>query len=321
MPDKNLMTRRLSACLVFCCCLLPLLRLGAQQPASPAAQQVPVHPGAPTIVKNVNEVSIVFSAVDKRHRLITGLKPSMVQVYDDKHLQKITRFVTQGNLPLRVALLMDTSNSIRDRFRFEQQAASDFFGAVIQKGRDQGMLVAFDSSLQVVNAFTDDPHQLARGIRSLRPGGGTALYDAVYYTAHDKLMPGGNDIRKVIIIISDGADDQSRVSLQEAIEMAENAGAIVYCIGTEPTGSDPQSDDVLKKLADETGGRSFFPFEVTGLDKAFQSILFELRNQYIVSYQPDDFVANGAFHPVDVKIALHDVKARARKGYYATATP
>lgn len=319
------MTRRILACLVLCCCLTPFLRLRAQQPPSTPPQQqqsqMPIKPGTPTIVKNVNEVSIVFSAVDTRHRLITGLQPSMVQVYDDKHEQKVTRFLTQGDLPLRVALLMDTSNSIRDRFKFEQQAAIDFFGAVIKKGRDEGMLVAFDSSLQVVNDFTDKEESLAQGIHSLRPGGGTALYDAVYFTAHDKMMPGGNSVRKVIVIISDGADDQSRVSLQEAVEMAENAGAIVYCIGTEPTGSDPQSDDVLRKLAEETGGRVFFPFDATGLDKAFASILFELRNQYIVSYQPNDFVADGSFHPVDVKILLKNVKARARRGYYATATP
>ena len=315
------MTRRIFACLVVCCCLTAFLRLRAQQPPASPPQHVPVKPGTPTIVKNVNEVSIVFSAIDHRNRLITGLTKNMVQVYDDKHEQQITRFLTQGDLPLRVALLMDTSNSIRDRFHFEQEAAIDFFGAVLKKGRDQGMLVAFDSSLQVVRDFTDNENSLADAIRSLRPGGGTALYDAVYFTSHDKLMPGGNSVRKVIVIISDGADDQSRVSLQEAIEMAENAGAIVYCIGTEPTGSDPQSDDVLKKLADETGGRSFFPFEVSGLDKAFQSILFELRNQYIVSYQPNDFVADGSFHPVDVKVLLKNVKARARRGYYATSTP
>lgn len=316
------MTRRILASLVVCCCIAPSLRLRAQQaPSTPPQRQVPVKPGTPTIVKNVNEVSIVFSAVDSRHRLITGLQKNMVQVYDDKHQQQITRFLTQGNLPLRVALLMDTSNSIRGRFKFEQQAAIDFFGAVISRGRDQGMLVAFDSSLQVVDDFTDHEEALAQGIRSLRPGGGTALYDAIYYTAHDKMMPGGNSVRKVIVVISDGADDQSRVSLQEAVEMAENAGAIVYCIGTEPTGSDPQSDEVLKKLAEETGGRVFFPFDETGLDKAFASILFELRNQYILSYQPNDFVADGSFHPVDIKIQLKNVKARARRGYYATATP
>lgn len=314
------MTPRILACLVICCCLTPFLRLRAQQPPStPPQQQMPVKPGTPTIVKNVNEVSIVFSAVDSHRRLITGLQKDMVQVYDAKHQQQITRFLTQGDLPLRVALLMDTSNSIRGRFKFEQQAAIDFFGAVIKRGRDQGILVAFDSALQVVNDFTDNEDALAKGIRSLRAGGGTALYDAIYYTAHDKMKPGGDSVRKVIVVISDGADDQSRVSLQEAVEMAENAGAIVYCIGTEPTGSDPQSDEVLKKLAEETGGRSFFPFNETGLDKAFASILFELRNQYIVSYQPNDFVADGSFHPVDIKILLKNVKARARHGYYATS--
>lgn len=315
------MTRRILACLVVCCCMTPFLRLRAQQsPSTPPQQQGPKS-GTPTIVKNVNEVSIVFSAVDNHHRLITGLQKNMVQVYDDKHQQQITRFLTQGDMPLRVALLMDTSNSIRGRFKFEQQAAIDFFGSVIKPGRDKGMLVAFDSSLQVVNDMTDNEEALAKGIRSLRPGGGTALYDAIYYTAHDKMMPGGNSVRKVIVVISDGADDQSRVSLQEAVEMAENAGAIVYCIGTEPTGSDPQSDEVLKKLAEETGGRVFFPFNETGLDKAFASILFELRNQYILSYQPNDFVADGSFHPVNIKILLKNVKARARRGYYATATP
>jgi VWFA-related protein len=292
----------------------------AAQPSSPAGTASASPADIPKIVKTVNEVNVIFSAVDKHHRLVTGLQPNDVAVYDRHQLQRISRFLNEGNLPLRIALLIDVSSSVRDRFKFEQEAAIEFFDSVVKAGRDEALLVSFDTAPQLVQDFTDNQEELARAIRSLRAGGGTAIFDAVYYTAHDKLLQGGDNVRKVMVVISDGADNQSRVSREEALEMAQRAGAVIYTIGTEPTGADPESDKVLQRFAEQTGGRVFFPFQATDLGRSFQEIATELRHQYVLTYRPTNFVANGEYHPIDLRIARKGVIARARKGYYAIAT-
>jgi len=308
---------------------LVCLGTGLAQASAPAAAPAPP-PSAgtqksPTIVKNVNEVSIVLSAVDKHRRFIYGLRQADFRIYDDKQPQQISRFLDEGNLPLRIALVLDTSSSISDRFKFEQQAAIDFLRTVLKRGRDEAMVVAFDTNFQLVQDFTDDEETLAKGIRSLRPGGGTALYDAIYETAREKLQGGGNDnVRRVMVVISDGNDNWSRVSREEALEMAQRAGAIVYTIGTEPTGEDPDSDTVLRRLAEQTGGRAFFPFNAEDLGSKFQDIATELRHQYVLSYRPTNFVPNGQYHTISVQVLRNGIVARTRHGYYARtseATP
>lgn len=293
------------------------LPLAAQKSGAPKApgRQLP----QTSIVKNVNEVNVVFSAIDKRHRIVLGLKPGQIQVYDDGKLQTITRFYPEGDMPLRIVLMLDTSTSISERWSFEQEAAIEFIESVLRQGTDKAMVVAFDSAIQVAQPFTSNEEKIARAIHSLRPGGGTALYDAIYDTSSEKLMDDGHDVRNVIVLITDGDDDQSRYAASEALRMAQRAGAIIYTIGTDPTGSDPQDDDILKMFATDTGGRYFFPFQAPDLGKAFTSISYELRHQYVVAYDPTDFVANGAFHRVKVKILLKNIDARNPPGYYAGA--
>lgn len=305
--------------------LLLSARSYAQSPAPAAPAPPEATQKSPRIVKNVNEVTLVLSAVDKHRRFIYGLHQADFRIYDDKQPQQVSRFLDEGNLPLRVALLLDTSTSISDRFKFEQQAAIDFLGTVLKPGRDQALVVAFDTNFQLVQDFTDNEELLAKGIRSLRPGGGTALYDAIYQTASEKLQGGeGDNVRRVMVVISDGNDNWSRVSREEALEMAQRAGAIVYAIGTEPTGLDPDSDSVLRRLADQTGGRAFFPFNAGDLGSKFQDIATELRHQYVLSYRPSNFVPNGTYHSISVQVLRNGILARTRRGYYATvagATP
>ncbi len=298
------------------------LPLAAQQSAARARaqqQQKLLQVPRTSIIKNVNEVNVVFSAIDKRHRIVLGLKPSQIQVYDDGKPQTITRFYPEGDMPLRIALLLDTSTSITERWHFEQEAAIEFIESVLRQGTDKAMVVAFDSAIQIAQPFTSNEEKIAQAIHSLRPGGGTALYDAIYDTSAEKLMHDGHDLRNVIVLITDGDDDQSQYAATEALRMAQKAGAIVYTIGTDPTGSDPKDDEILKMFATDTGGRYFFPFQAPALGRAFASISYELRHQYVVAYDPDDFVANGAFHRVQVKILLKNISARTPPGYYATA--
>lgn len=308
------MSPRRSFLLAVCVTLLGSW-VSAQKPATQAQ--------TPTIVKNVNAVPLTFQAVDKHHHFVPDLNAAQIQIYDNGRLQKIQHFDSQGNLPLRIVLLLDISNSITTRWNFEQHAATDFLQSILTQGRDQAMVVGFDTSAHVAQTFTDNYQKLAQAISSLNPSGGTALYDAVFSTAHDYLGPSSNapgEVRNVMVIISDGQDDQSRYSRDEALAQAQDAGAVIYTIGTEPTGADPESDAVLKRFADQTGGLSYFPIEARDLGSAFQHIATELRHQYVVTYSPDNFVPNNAFHTVEIRVLVKGVTARTRKGYFARPT-
>jgi len=241
-------------------------------------------------------------------------------VVENKRPQTIAEFSAESDLPLRIAILVDTSNSIRDRFRFEQQAAVDFITSVIRPRQDKAMIVSFDSSAELVSDLIDEPDKLAQAIRSLRPGGGTALYDALYYACRDKLQldKPKYSFRRAVVIVSDGDDNQSRVSRDQALEMAQKADAVIYCISTNISRIESDGDKVLKYLARETGGQSFFPFKSEDLAQSFENIANELRHQYAIFYRPDPFRTDGLYHTVDLRVkSRKDVVVRARKGYYA----
>jgi len=268
----------------------------------------------------VNRVDMLFTVTDKKGRFITDLGKDDFAVFENRRPQTIQEFTAESDLPLRIAILIDTSNSIRDRFKFEQQAAVDFINSVIRRGQDRAMLVSFDSSAELVADLIDDPDKLAAAIRSLRPGGGTALYDALYYACRDKLQldKPRYRFRRAVIIVSDGDDNQSRVSRDQALEMAQKADAVIYCISTNITRIESDGDKILKYLALETGGQSFFPFKAEDLAQSFENIANELRHQYAIFYRPEPFHTDGLYHTVDLRVKnRHDVVVRARKGYYA----
>ncbi len=176
--------------------------------------------------------------------------------------------------------------------------------------------------MSLTQDFTDDTEKLGHGVRALRPGGGTAMYDALYYACRDKLLkkPPSGPTRRAIILLSDGDDNQSHVTREEAIEMAQRAEAIVYTISTNVSGTKGTGDKVLERIADATGGRAFAPFQIRDVANAFAEIQEELRSQYAVSYQPADFKADGHFRTIEV--VANDRKSfrvRARRGYYAPA--
>ena len=287
-----------------------------QQPAQKPAADAP----DTRIILEVNRVDMLFTVTDKKGRFITDLGKDDFQVIENKRPQTIAEFSAESDLPLRIAILVDTSNSIRERFRFEQQAAIDFINSVIRPRQDKAMIVSFDSSAELVADLIESPDKLAEAIRSLRPGGGTALYDALYYACRDKLQLDKPKyrFRRAVIIVSDGDDNQSRVSRDQALEMAQKADAVIYCISTNISRIESDGDKVLKYLARETGGQSFFPFKAEDLAQSFENIANELRHQYAIFYRPDPFRTDGLYHTVDLKVkGRKDVVVRARKGYYA----
>ena len=303
-----------------------------QAPAqSPPAETPKSNPPAPssddvdnsltTIVKTVNEVNVVFTVTDKHGHYVKDLKKDDFKVLDDnKPAQQIRSFRTETDLPLQVGLLVDASNSVRDRFRFEQESAIEFLNQIIRPNYDKAFVIGFDTTPEITQDFTDNSEMLSRGVRALRAGGGTAMYDALYFACRDKLRsaPRTGPVRRAIILLSDGEDNQSRVTREEAIEMAQRAEVIVYTISTNITGVKKQGDKVLERIADATGGRAFFPFQLRDVSNAFSEIQDELRSQYALAYIPEDFRPDGRFR--SIQIVAHDQKqfhVRARRGYYA----
>jgi VWFA-related protein len=274
----------------------------------------------PVIRKQVDEVNVVFTVTDKRGKFVNDLTKSDFQVVDDnKPAQQIRSFRAETNLPLRVGLLIDASNSIRDRFKFEQESAIEFLNQIIHH-QDQAFVLGFDTTPEVTQNFTSNTEALAKGVHMLRPGGGTAMYDAIYYACRDEIMAkdkGGIETRRAIILLSDGDDNQSRVSREEAVEMAQKAEVIIYAISTNTSGQKLKGDKVLEHFADETGGRAFFPFKIQDVSDAFSQIQDELRSQYALSYKPAELQPNGKYHSIQILADNKKYKVRARKGYYA----
>ena len=292
-----------------------------------SAQKAPVSGAPPAgepdpgrIVLDVTRVNMLFTVTDKKGRFITDLAKDDFQLTEGKKQQTINQFTAESDLPLRLGLLVDTSNSIRDRFKFEQQAAVEFINAVVRPRQDKLMLVSFDSAAELVSDLSDDPEKLGAAVRNLRPGGGTALYDAIFYACRDKLAldQPKEKFRRAIVILSDGDDNQSRVTRDQALEMAQKADVVVYAISTNISRIENDGDKVLRYLAAETGGQAFFPFKVQDLSQSFENIANELRHQYNVFYRPEPLVADGLYHPVTLKVKTRkDLIVRARKGYYA----
>jgi VWFA-related protein len=310
--------------------------LAAQQPATPAAQpaqtpapqqtgaqsaEPPVDVSAPTIRLGVNEVNLIFTVTDRHGRYIPDLRQSNFALLDDQRAPaRVNSFHQQINLPLRVGILIDTSTSIRSRFQFEQESADEFLLQIIKPKSDRAFVMGFDVTPSVTQDWTTNIDSLETGVNRLRPGGGTALFDAVYTACRDKLLDisrGQEPTRKAMVLLSDGEDNQSRVYLDEAIKECQRAETIIYAISTNWTPSRGKGDQVLTKMAEETGGQVFFPPSVEEMSNSFHDIEEELRSQYALTYTPADFRDNGAFRPIYLYCTDRRFQVRTRKGYFA----
>jgi len=278
-----------------------------------------------TITKQVNEVDLVFTVTDKHGSFINNLRQSDFSLLDNGRApDRIYSFTRQTNLPLRVGILIDTSTSIRRRFQFEQQAAIAFLLQTVKPATDRAFVMGFDVTPDYKQNWTNNLDLLTQGIDALRPGGGTALYDAVYSACRDKLLDvarGQEPVRKAMVLVSDGDDNQSHAYLDDAIKECQRASTIVYTISTNTSPSRDRGDDVLQKIAEATGGRAFFPKSLDEMPASFKAIQEELRSQYALVYKPADFQDNGAFRTIYLFCLDRKYKVRALKGYFAPKGP
>ena len=322
--------------------LLSLVAPVRAQQAPPASPPQPANSGSqekPTITTRVELVDVVFSVLNRRQKFITDLQKENFKVFEDNKPQDIRFFSRETDLPLRVGMLLDTSNSIRDRIKFEQEAAIDFLYNVVRRHKDLAFLMTFDNEPEIVQDYTEDLGQLRDAILKQRAGGGTALYDAIY-TACQRLlaippMPAGPNpqVRRVLVVISDGDDNLSSHSRSEALEMAQRAGVVIYAISTstqwvtaneernpvkrtERKYHKDEGDKVLDQITEETGGRAFFPYRVDDLAQSFLDIGDELRSQYSLAYTPANKTADGKLRTIRIEVDRKGLQVRARRGYY-----
>lgn len=298
----------------------------SQQPGNPALQTRPPGQTSPTsdeavttIRVQANEVNLIFTVTDKKGRFITGLKRENFGLLDDGRPPiAVIGFRQQTNLPLRVGIMIDTSSSIRQRFQFEQDSAVEFFLQIMHRN-DRAFVQGFDIETNMAQDYTNSVDLLNQGIRKLRPGGGTALYDALYKTCRDQMLTlrGDEAVRKALILVSDGDDNYSRATQVDAIKECQRAETIVYTISTNVSPSKDKGDETLKIISDATGGQAFYPTRIEDVATGFHNIEEELRSQYSLQYRPADFKADGSFRTIYLQATDPRYHVRTRKGYFA----
>jgi VWFA-related protein len=285
---------------------------GQSQPAAPPS-------GGADIVVRVNEVNLIFTVTDKKGKFITGLKRENFGLLDDgRPPVAVLRFQQQTNLPLRVGIMLDTSSSIRQRFQFEQDSAVEFFLQILHLN-DRAFVEGFDIQTDLAQDFTNNVDLLNQGIRKLRPGGGTALFDALYKTCRDQMLPlqETGAVRRAIVLVSDGDDNYSRVEESDAIKMCQRADTIVYSISTNISPSKDKGDDVLRQISEATGGQAFYPIKLEDVAIGFRNVEEELRSQYHLVYRPANLKMDGSFRTIYLQANDPRYKVRAQKGYFS----
>lgn len=311
--------------------------LSVAAPASPQPPEPPVEEQA--IRVDVNLVNLFFSVRDRKGAYVSTLGRDDFTVFEDGKPQEIRFFSRETDQPLTLGLLVDVSRSQEALIEVERSASSRFFQRVLRQ-KDMSFLISFGVDAELLQDYTGSPQLLARALDRLRlnagvsgmsptgsplplPGGGrgTVLYDAVWLASKEKLR--GEVGRKALIVITDGVDVGSRVKLQEAIEEAQRADAIVYVILFE----DPRytswqyggvsGEGAMRRLADETGGRVFRVSRRESLDDIYDTVQTELRSQYSAAYAPANQARDGSFRRIEVRTKNRDYRVQVRRGYYA----
>jgi VWFA-related protein len=298
---------------------------GDQTPAPVLEPRDPQQPSGSTSSITVfsREVDLIFTVTDKHGAFVTGLQQQNFGLLDDgRPPERVLRFEQQTNLPLRVGIMLDTSSSIRQRFIFEQNAATDFLLQVLHPA-DRAFVEGFDVQTDITQDFTNRIDLLGTGIRKLKPGGGTAMFDSLYKTCRDQMLTlqQTTNVRKAIVLVSDGDDDYSRAQESDAIKMCQRAETIVYTISTNTGPSKDKGDDVLQAIADATGGQAFFPTRMEDVAQGFHNIEVELRSQYSLVYVPANFKQDGSFRTIYLQSLDPRYSVRAKKGYFAPRPP
>jgi Ca-activated chloride channel family protein len=284
--------------------------------------------GTPYTLRSVvNEVGIFFAATD-HGKSVTDLTRQDVVVRDaGKPPMTITNFRNESQLPLRLGLVIDTSNSITHEFEFEQNAAASFLKKSLTGKKDLAFVVGFSNAVLLVQDFTADGAKISKGIDQLAPAGGTALWDAVKFSS-DKLAALAEEqpAAKILVVISDGEDNSSSATLKEAIESAERGEVTIYTVSTrELAGQDygaELADRAMRALADRTGGAAFFPGSLGNLDRRLADLQEVIRSRYLISYKPANFHLDGKYRPISLvaEKSGHRFRVYARRGYYASTS-
>jgi VWFA-related protein len=307
-----------------------------QTPVKPPADDSPA-----TIKVDVDIVNILASVRDKRGGLVANLEKKDFTVLEDGKAQEIKYFTKESDLPLTIGLLVDVSGSQRNLIDIERDAASQFFTQVLRK-KDEAFLISFGEEAELLQDYTSSPRLLTEGLKQLRvssgvgglhpgpvptAGGprGTVLYDAVYLAANEKLKTEVG--RKVIVVITDGVDQGSRLNLNQAVEAAQKSDAVIYCIDYSDPGAygygfggisfGGGGEGAMRKMSDETGGHLYKVDRKHSLDQVFKELQDEMRSQYSIGYTPTNDRKDGTYRKLEIKLSNKDLKAQARKGYYA----
>jgi Ca-activated chloride channel homolog len=297
--------------------LLFALVLAGLVPSSSTGVQAFIEDPQATIRAEVALVNVVFTVTNINGVPISGLKAKDFQILEDKHPQNIDYFSELGketDVPMTIALLVDTSASVKDKLDFEKTTAAEFFTEVLRPKKDLALIMQFDSDVNLVQDFTQDRSILIKALKSLEAGNNTSLYDAIYLAAEDKLK---KEIgRKVMVVISDGEDNGSKIRKEEAIEVAQRNDVVIYGIGVQS--EEKTNFGVLKSFAKETGGSFFSPHVSLGeIKSAFQSIGRELQGQYSIGYVSTNKKRDGSYRAISLRCKTGDARIRVRKGYYA----
>jgi Ca-activated chloride channel family protein len=334
----------------------------AAPPAGSTSTLKPAAGAGNTITRRVQVVNVPVTVLDKRGYPVIDLSEKDFEVYENGKRQAITYFRREPLPPLRIGLVLDTSNSMRPQMPFEKDAASDFVYRMLEQrgSQNQIFLMTFDSQASVVQNFTSDPDILQDKIRGLKAGGGKSIYDAIYNACKNKMLASGDPegTRRILVLISDGIDVQSKHTMEEAISMAHRAETTIYAIQNAAYGFSNVGDKYLARLAEETGGTAFFPLRegvgtdmLTGylahgnigdtsqnkglgadtgifsaqklihLADALDSLGRELDDQYSIGYTPTDSNLDGTYRAIRVRVVTlrKGVTVRAKAGYFALA--
>lgn len=274
-----------------------------------------------TVRKTVDEVAVFFSASSHGHS-IYDLQQNDIKILDnDKPPARVMQFVPQSKLPMRLALLIDTSGSVEERLTFEKHAAEKFMERVLTGASDLAFVEGFSNTPEVTQDFSSDHSALTAGIEKLHAKGGTALFDAVS-NACLKLSayPEHERVARVLVLLTDGEENSSHETLKQAIQDAEANGVTVYAISTRTgAGEKTDADKMLEALAGRSGGEAFFPGDLVVLGKAFDRLSDTIRSRYLIAYKPADFVADGKFRSIAITATQSGkrLQVRSRKGYHA----
>jgi Ca-activated chloride channel family protein len=290
----------------------------AQRPARPAQPQEQDD----QVQIRTFEVRLPIS-VKNKDKFVTGLTVNNFEIYEDGKRQKIEDFKAPSQLPLYIAMLVDTSNSVKLKLPFEKDAGEDFIATVTTfRRKDKVLLASFDSEVALHQDFTDDQQSLIAALRKLKAGGVTRMRDAVYRIIEEKLASvSGNESRRVIVVLSDGEDTASERSLKETIDMAQRHDVTIFGISTKnfkgiTSGMVENEDDKeLRKLCESTGGQVFLPSEKLQLFKSFSQVAQDLRLEYVLFYKPENQDKTGKPRQIRVKLVNADGRVHHKQGY------